>query len=64
MTLKKVITLLILVLISTNVFAQAKKLDKIITKDYQVIECTISKISEKCFVKTKKLEKKIKKIYQ
>ena len=47
MTLKKAITLLILVLISTNVFAQAKKLDKIITKDYQVIECTISKISDK-----------------
>lgn len=47
MTLKKAITLLILVLISTNVFSQAKKLDKIITKDYQVIECTISKISDK-----------------
>ncbi|OOG76953.1 hypothetical protein [Flavobacterium sp. A45] len=47
MTLKKAITILILVLISTNVFSQAKKLDKIITKDYQVIECTISKISDK-----------------
>nr|WP_315158031.1 hypothetical protein [uncultured Flavobacterium sp.] len=47
MTLKKVITVLMLVLISTNIFAQAKKLDKIITKDYRVIECTISKMSDK-----------------
>lgn len=47
MTLKKVITILILVLISTNLFAQAKKLDRIITKDYRVIECTISKMSDK-----------------
>lgn len=50
MTLKKVITVLMLVLISTNIFAQAKKLDKIITKDYRVIECTISKISDKTVV--------------
>ncbi|MGQ7946639.1 hypothetical protein [Flavobacterium sp. WC2509] len=47
MTLKKVITVLMLVLISVSSFAQAKKLDKIITKDYQVIECTISKMSDK-----------------
>jgi hypothetical protein len=47
MTLKKIITASILVLLSVSVFAQAKKLDKIITKDYQVIECTISKVSDK-----------------
>ena len=47
MNLKKTITVLMLVFLSISVFAQAKKLDKIITKDYQVIECTISKISDK-----------------
>jgi hypothetical protein len=47
MTLKKALTVLMLVLLSASAFAQAKKLDKIITKDYQVIECTISKISDK-----------------
>jgi hypothetical protein len=47
MTLKKIITASILVLLSVSVFAQAKKLDKIITKDYQVIDCTISKVSDK-----------------
>ena len=50
MTLKKIITILILFLLSVSAFAQAKKLDKIITKDYQVIECTISKISDKTLV--------------
>jgi hypothetical protein len=47
MTLKKALTALILILLSAPAFAQTKKLDKIITKDYQVIECTISKISDK-----------------
>lgn len=47
MTLKKVITVLVSIFLSTSIFAQAKKLDKIITKDYQIIECTISKISDK-----------------
>lgn len=47
MTLKKVISVLILILFSTFTFAQTKKLDRIITKDYRVIECTISKISDK-----------------
>jgi hypothetical protein len=47
MTLQKAITILMLFLSSASVFAQAKKLDKIITKDYQVIECTISKVSDK-----------------
>ena len=47
MTLKKVIPVLILILLSTFTFAQTKKLDRIITKDYRVIECTISKISDK-----------------
>jgi hypothetical protein len=50
MTLKKVITVLMLFLLSASIFAQAKKLDKIITKDYQVIECTISKMSDKTVV--------------
>ncbi len=36
-----------LTLLSVQTFAQAKKLDKIITKDYQIIECTISKMSDK-----------------
>ncbi|MDR6843940.1 hypothetical protein [Flavobacterium granuli] len=47
MTLKKALTVLMLILLSASAFSQAKKLDKIITKDYQVIECTISKISDK-----------------
>jgi hypothetical protein len=47
MSLKNTLTLLMLVLFSATTFAQAKKLDKIITKDYQVIECTISKVSDK-----------------
>ena len=40
-------SVLMLILLSASAFSQAKKLDKIITKDYQVIECTISKISDK-----------------
>ncbi|HKO76618.1 MAG TPA: hypothetical protein VJU52_05340 [Flavobacterium sp.] len=47
MNLKKVMSVLMLILLSASAFSQAKKLDKIITKDYQVIECTISKISDK-----------------
>jgi hypothetical protein len=47
MNLKKILLLLIFAVLSASVFAQAKKLDKIITKDYQVIECTISKMSDK-----------------
>ena len=47
MNLKKILLLLIFAVLSASVFAQAKKLDKIITKDYQVIECSISKVSDK-----------------
>jgi hypothetical protein len=47
MNLKKLLTVLLLTLLSISTFAQAKKLDKIITKDYQIIECTISKMSDK-----------------
>jgi hypothetical protein len=47
MNLKKAFTVLILIVLSASAFAQAKKLDKIITRDYQVIECTISKMSDK-----------------
>jgi hypothetical protein len=50
MTLKKALTVLMLILLSTSAFAQAKKLDKIITKDYQIIECTVSKMSDKTVV--------------
>jgi hypothetical protein len=46
MNLKKTL-LLIFAVLSISSFAQTKKLDKIITKDYQVIECTISKVSDK-----------------
>lgn len=33
--------------ISLSTFGQGKKLDRIIKKDYQIIECTISKMSDK-----------------
>jgi hypothetical protein len=39
--------ILILSLTSISTFAQAKKLDRIIKTDYSLIECTISKISDK-----------------
>lgn len=39
--------ILILTLTSIATFAQAKKLDRIIKTDYSLIECTISKISDK-----------------
>jgi hypothetical protein len=50
MRIKKSLTLIAFLFISTIVIAQGKasqKLDKIIKKDYQIIECTISKISDK-----------------
>lgn len=47
MKLKKTLTILFLVVLSTSITAQVKKLDKIITKDYQVIECTVTKMSDK-----------------
>jgi hypothetical protein len=47
MRLKKTLTFLFLVVLSTSITAQVKKLDKIITKDYQLIECTVTKISDK-----------------
>ncbi len=43
MNLKNLVTVMIMMLFATTTFAQAKKLDKIIKKDYEVIECTITK---------------------
>lgn len=45
MDLKKIFTTLMLLFITFN-YAQNKKLDKIIKKDYKVIECTITKMSD------------------
>lgn len=48
MNLKKVITVTLLLFVCVFGFAQnGKKLDKIIKRDYQIIECTISKMSDK-----------------
>lgn len=48
MKTNKVITVLVLFLVSVFSFAQGgKKLDKIIKRDYQIIECTIAKMSDK-----------------
>jgi hypothetical protein len=47
MTLKKMLPIVLLALLPLITFAQAKKTDKIITKDYQIIECTITKMSDK-----------------
>jgi len=48
MNSKKVISVIILLFVSVLSFAQGgKKLDKIIKRDYQIIECTISKMSDK-----------------
>ncbi|MEZ0181756.1 hypothetical protein AB9T89_05885 [Flavobacterium oncorhynchi] len=48
MKIKNLHVVLILFLVSIAAFAQGtKKLDKIIKRDYQVIECTISKMSDK-----------------
>jgi hypothetical protein len=47
MKIKKVITLLLMLFISVFGFAQGgKKLDKIIKRDYTIIECTILKMSD------------------
>lgn len=46
--MKKVITILLVLFVSVFSFAQGgKKLDKIIKRDYQIIECTIAKMSDK-----------------
>lgn len=48
MNFKKVVSVIIMLLISVFSFAQGgKKLDKIIKRDYQIIECTIAKMSDK-----------------
>lgn len=48
MNLNKVITVILLFFVCVLGFAQSgKKLDKIIKRDYQIIECTISKMSDK-----------------
>jgi len=47
MKLKNTITFLLLFVFANSITAQVKKLDKIITKDYQIIECTVSKMSDK-----------------
>ncbi|RKR08688.1 hypothetical protein C8C83_0270 [Flavobacterium sp. 90] len=48
MKVNKVIAVLVLLLVSVFSFAQGgKKLDKIIKRDYQIIECTIAKMSDK-----------------
>jgi len=47
MKLKNTITFLLLFVLSNSITAQVKKLDKIITKDYQIIECTVTKMSDK-----------------
>lgn len=43
MDTKKIVTVMLALLFVTTIFAQTKKLDKIIKKDYEVIECTIIK---------------------
>ncbi|UTN06504.1 hypothetical protein L0669_11485 [Flavobacterium bizetiae] len=48
MNFKKVVSLIIMLFVSVFAFAQGgKKLDKIIKRDYQIIECTIAKMSDK-----------------
>ncbi|GIQ58077.1 hypothetical protein Flavo103_12130 [Flavobacterium collinsii] len=48
MKIKKVFAIIMLLVFATN-FAQtgSKKLDKIIKRDYQIIECTVAKMSDK-----------------
>ena len=47
MKIKKIIALLVMLFVSVFGFAQGgKKLDKIIKRDYTIIECTIAKISD------------------
>jgi hypothetical protein len=48
MNFKKVIPVILMLFVSVFSFAQGgKKLDKIIKRDYQIIECTIAKMSDK-----------------
>ncbi|WP_428231692.1 hypothetical protein [Flavobacterium sp.] len=48
MNFTKVVTVVLMLFVSVFTFAQGgKKLDKIIKRDYQIIECTIAKISDK-----------------
>lgn len=48
MNFKKVVSLIMMLFVSVFTFAQGgKKLDKIIKRDYQIIECTIAKMSDK-----------------
>jgi hypothetical protein len=48
MNFQKLTSVIVLLLISVFSFAQGgKKLDKIIKRDYQIIECTIAKMSDK-----------------
>lgn len=48
MKFSKVVPVVLMLFISVFTFAQAsKKLDKIIKRDYQIIECTIAKMSDK-----------------
>ncbi|MDA6069986.1 hypothetical protein NJT12_10195 [Flavobacterium sp. AC] len=48
MNFTKVITVILIMFVSVFTFAQGgKKLDKIIKRDYQIIECTIAKMSDK-----------------
>ena len=47
MRITKVFAVTMLFFISVLGFAQAKKLDRIIKKDYQIIDCTIAKMSDK-----------------
>ena len=48
MRIAKTFTVLIMLLVAVFSFAQGgKKLDKIIKRDYQIIECTIAKMSDK-----------------
>ncbi|WP_133509696.1 hypothetical protein [Flavobacterium chryseum] len=47
MKIKKAIVIIMLLFVSVLTFAQTKKLDKIIKRDYQIIEGTIVKMSDK-----------------
>lgn len=47
MRIKEAFAIVIMLFVSVIAFAQTKKLDKIIKRDYQIIEGTISKMSDK-----------------
>lgn len=47
MRITKVLAVISLFFISVLGFSQAKKLDRIVKKDYQIIDCTIAKMSDK-----------------